>query len=133
MAKRLKVVPSSILLISLWSFLAQAEEGYRPTAIFVPGLTEGLISCGKYIASIEGTKIGKGKVISYPNGTTYYDVALLYHEWAKGYISAINMTSTKPINVDDFAAVQLWLRTYCMAHPTETYVNAVIFFVRDHK
>lgn len=100
--------------------------------IFAPGspLQNGGHSCGRYLASIEGMPIGKAGTMVYPDGRTFYEESWLFRHWAKGLISALRMRDRNQKEVD-FAAVEVWLRNYCLARPTESFVRAVEAFTRE--
>jgi hypothetical protein len=86
-------------------------------------------SCGLFISATGGNPIGKGQGFE-EGGRQFVDESIVYSSWAHGFITGINFSQASPDKqIDtDFAAIDLWLRNYCLQHPTKSFLEAVAMF-----
>jgi hypothetical protein len=96
---------------------------------------DGNDSCGKYIAAVQPFLPGKGQTFRAITGKVWFDDAGLYAQWIQGYISGINQMSKPDPAAQmgvDYPGIDLWLRKWCQAHPTNSLVDAVSALIKDH-
>ncbi len=85
-------------------------------------------SCGQFIAATEGRKLGTS--IQYESqGTKFISENGVMMEWVLGLLSGINLQRDAKHQIqNDPAAIELWLRNWCMKNPTSPLFFAVTAF-----
>jgi len=89
-------------------------------------------TCGAFIVASQGSPIGKAGKMQWDN-KQWYTENELYVEWAYSFITSVildqDMKDTDPVK--DSPSFDLWLRNWCTQHPTNSFVDAVIAFLRS--
>ena len=121
--------PLQVLLLTgplmLCQHASAAPADNPGTFYYTMGSTSSL-SCGQFLALIEGTALGQGKSLG-QEGHRYYDEKFTHLEWVSGFITGANLAQTdnqKQIVIDN-AALELWLKNFCTSNPTAPLLNAV--------
>jgi hypothetical protein len=92
----------------------------------------GALSCGSFLKAVSGTQLGQGQGFTDQNGRKFSDESRSYSEWVQGFLSAINALNSAKENSHqlrpDYPGLDLWLRKWCEANPTEPFEMAVWAF-----
>jgi hypothetical protein len=97
---------------------------------FVAGI--GPTSCGKVVAALEAdSTLGQfNQTTQY--GKTYVSEKQALMQWVQGFITAANFNRGPSQQIqEDYATVELWIRNYCTAHPTDRLFDAAMRFTRS--
>jgi hypothetical protein len=95
------------------------------------GLYVGSATCGAFIAASEGFAPGKLGHLNSHN-QDYFTQNLSYIQWALGFVAAIPYRDADANSViKDVSSLDLWLRNWCNAHPTDYFADAVVAFLRS--
>ncbi|MEI9404143.1 hypothetical protein [Mesorhizobium argentiipisi] len=92
----------------------------------------GLESCGAYVAAYGNNHAGKA-ILRTADGRKFFDESANFMNWVLGYLSAVNMMRApgkQSIQLDN-AAVDLWLRNWCNAHPTNSIFDGTLALVAE--
>ena len=89
-------------------------------------------TCGAFIGASAGFPVGKFSDFD-RNNHHYISDNILYLEWALAFITAISVThpGIKDDVIKDSNSLDLWLRNWCTAHPTDQFEFAVLKFLRN--
>lgn len=93
------------------------------TTVFVAG--NGPTSCGQVVATLEAdSNLGQfSQTKEY--GKTYVTEKQALMQWVQGFISGVNFSRGPSKQIEqDYASIELWVRNYCTAHPTDKLVDA---------
>ena len=63
----------------------------------------------------------------------YFDAAFVQSQWLAGFMTAMNMMWSEPVmqNTADAAAIDVWIRKWCLQNPNSVLVRAAAAFVRE--
>jgi hypothetical protein len=118
------------LLLSCVSTAVYAQS----QGVFVTGM--GDESCGKYLSAVHNQPPGKYRVLNRRDGD-YYDEHMVYGEWLKGFLTAMNLSSVMEgkdnVTTADNAAIDVWIRRWCEQNPTKKSIEATIAFTKDQR
>jgi hypothetical protein len=118
------------LLLSCVSTIGYSQS----QGVFVIGM--GDESCGKYLSAVHNQPPGKYRVLNRRDGE-YYDEHMVYVEWLKGFLTALNLSSVMAgkdnITTADNAAIDVWIRRWCEQNPTKKLIEAVLAFTKDQR
>ncbi|MDG4853828.1 hypothetical protein EOA75_01320 [Mesorhizobium sp. M1A.F.Ca.IN.022.07.1.1] len=92
----------------------------------------GLKTCGAFVAAEGDNHPGKA-ILRMADGRKFFDESANFMNWVLGYLSAVNMMRApgKPSIELDNAAVDLWLRNWCDAHPTNSIFDGTLALVAE--
>ena len=102
-------------------------EAWIPT---LPGSHDGGTSCGQYIATVDGHKIGFHDGVVF-KGRNFFDESMLLSQWIAGYVAGLNLIEKSTNNLQakvQSVDIEVWLRNYCKAYPTTSVPQAVSRF-----
>jgi len=81
-------------------------------------------SCGQFIAAMEAHKI-----MQQQDGVPHMSERALMMEYVDGLLTGLNLSRDRAHQItSDNAAIELWLRSWCARHPTNSLVDAVAAF-----
>jgi hypothetical protein len=92
----------------------------------------GIDSCASFLGEANKSQLGAIGMVVSPAGETYYSLHYAYVEWANGYLSGLIVKGER-FFLSDAAGIDGWLRQWCAAHPTATFVRALNTYADEHK
>ena len=108
--------------------VAMSSAAHADQVVIIFGT--GLKSCAQFVALAETSPLGES--LQMPrDGLTYRSEKYAAMEWVLGYLSQANAaeSSAHQISLDN-EAIELWLKNYCTAHPTDLLAGATRNLVR---
>jgi hypothetical protein len=118
------------LVLSLVMLLPIVARANTET-VFAAGLG-GEASCGQVIAWLEeDPTLGKYKQ-THQDGMTLVTQKEVVVAYVQGFITGVNYSRGPSAQImADSPAIELWIRNYCNAHPTDKLVEAADQFTRS--
>lgn len=118
----------SLAIVALMSLSALAADD--PLWV-VSGI--GVDSCASYTLALDADRPTAAIEM---NGKLYYTAANAYTQWLNGFVTAANMAGPQDLKSQikvDVNGLALWVRQYCVQHPSDSIVAAAGAFVRSHR